>query len=180
MKTKVALLVSGLFAQSEARGYKLRIRSNFSRGYLLIMKANVNYLAVVVAALAAMGIRFYWYAPGMFRESWMKIIGMDKLDQSEVDHLRKEARSHPTFMFIATFFSAAVMSRFIDWVGASGVGAGIIVGFWAWLGFALPVTVSDILFSGRESGHMWKLFLIQGSLHFFALLVMGGILGAWT
>ncbi len=143
------------------------------------MKININYLAVTVAAVAAMGIRFFWYAPGMFRESWMKIIGMDAADQAAVEQMKKESRSHPTFMFITTFISAAVMARFIDWLGATSLGAGLVVGFWAWLGFAMPVTVSDLLFSGREQGHMWQLFLIQSSHHFFALLVMGGILGAW-
>lgn len=143
------------------------------------MKTNINYLAVVLAAVAAMGIRLYWYAPGMFKESWMKIIGMDKLDQERLEKMQKESRAHPTYMFIAAFVSAAVMARFIDWLGATSLGAGLMVGFWAWLGFALPITVSDILFSGRETGHMWQLFLIQSTHHFFALLAMGAILGAW-
>jgi hypothetical protein len=140
---------------------------------------HVNYLAVLVAAVSAMAVRYFWYAPGMFQESWLKIIGMDKVDEAALENMKKESRSHPTFMFIATFISAAVMARFIDWLGATSIGAGILVGFWGWLGFALPITVNDILFSGRETGHMWQLFLIQGSHHFFALLLMGGILGAW-
>lgn len=140
---------------------------------------SINYLAVIVAAVGAMGVRFFWYAPGMFRETWLKIIGMDKCDPAAIDEMRKESRSHPTYMFIATFISAAVLARFIDWLGASSVGAGILVGFWGWLGFALPITVNDILFSGRERCHMWQLFLIQSSHHFFALLLMGGVLGAW-
>jgi hypothetical protein len=143
------------------------------------MKVNVNYLAVILAAVASMGIRFYWYAPGMFKESWMKIIGMDQCDKARLEKMQKESRSHPTYLFIASFVSAAVLARFIDWLGATSLGAGLMAGFWAWLGFALPVTVSDILFSGRDTGHMWQLFLIQGSHHFFALLVMGAILGAW-
>lgn len=143
------------------------------------MNAHVNYLAVVVAAVAAMAIGFFWYAPGMFRESWLKIIGKDMLDKVALEHMKKENRSHPTFMFITTFISAAVLARLLDWLGVSNLGAGILVGFWAWLGFALPVTVADTLFSGRERDHMWRLFLIRSSHQFFALLVMGGILGAW-
>jgi hypothetical protein len=138
-----------------------------------------NYLAVLIAAVSALALRYFWYAPGMFQDKWLNIIGLDKFDKAAIENMKKESRSHPTFMFIATFISAAVMSRFIDWLGATSMGAGIFVGFWGWLGFALPITVNDVLFSGRETTHMWQLFLIQSSQHFFALLLMGGILGAW-
>jgi len=62
---------------------------------------------------------------------------------------------------------------------AAAVGGGLRIGFWAWLGFALPVVTGDALFSGREKTFIRQTFLVQAGHHLAGLLVMGAILGAW-
>lgn len=39
------------------------------------MEANVNYLAVVVAAVASMAVGFLWYGV-LFRKQWMSLMGL--------------------------------------------------------------------------------------------------------
>ncbi len=139
----------------------------------------VNYLAVLAAAVAAMIVGFIWYSPGVFGNLWLRIIGKDKLDKAELEEMQQESRLYFAVMFVATFIGASVLARFIVWLGAATLGGGLRVGFWAWLGFAFPLTVGEALFSGKEAGLKWPLFLVRVGHHLAGLLVMGAILGAW-
>jgi len=81
--------------------------------------------------------------------------------------------------FAATFIGAAVLAWFIAWLDAGTLAGGIRVGFFAWLGFVVPVVTGDALFSGRDTALERPLFLIQAGHHLLALLVMGAVIGAW-
>lgn len=144
-----------------------------------MMYGYVNYLAVLVAAIAAMIVGFVWYSPGVFGNIWMKIIGKDKLGNAEREKMQKNIRPYFAIMFIATFIGAAVLAWFIVWLEAATLGGGLRVGFCAWLGFALPFATGDALFSGRDKSLIRPMFLVQAGHHLAGLLVMGAILGAW-
>ena len=57
----------------------------------------------------------------------------------------------------------------------SGVRAGIMCGFWNWLGFIAPVTLGAVIWEGKP----WKLWLLLNSNYLVALPVMGVILALW-
>ena len=143
------------------------------------MNGQVNYLAVLAAAVAAMAVGFARYLPGVFGKQWLRIIGADKL--SDEERRKRQKGMGPTFslMFAATFIGAAVLAWFIAWLDAGTLAGGIRVGFFAWLGFVVPVVTGDTLFSGRDGALEMPLFLIQAGHHLLALLVMGAVLGAW-
>ncbi len=144
-----------------------------------MMHGHVNYLAVLAAAVAAMIVGFVWYSPGLFGKIWMRIIGKDKIGKKESEKMRKDTRPYFAIMFVATFISAAVLAWFIVWLDAATLGGGLRMGFWAWLGFALPFATGDALFSGRDKILIRPMFLVQAGHHLVGLLVMGAILGAW-
>jgi hypothetical protein len=50
---------------------------------------------------------------------------------------------------------------------------GLISAFWMWLGFVMPVQVTDVLFGGRK----WNLFAINTGYQLASLLAMGAVLG---
>jgi hypothetical protein len=144
-----------------------------------MMHGHVNYLAVLVATIADMIVGFVWYSPGAFGNVWTKIIGKGKVGKTEREKMQKEVRPYLVIMFVVTFISAAVLARFIVWLGVATLEGGLRIGFFAWLGFALPFATGDALFSGRDKSLVGPMFLVQAGHHLVGLLVMGAILGVW-
>jgi hypothetical protein len=144
-----------------------------------MMYPHVNYLAVFAASAASMVIGFVWYSRLLFGNLWMSIIGKDKVSQSEAEQMLKETQPYLALIYIAAFIGAAVLARFMVWFGAVTVVGGLRVAFFAWLGFALPVTLGNALFSGKDKKLVWPMFFVQAGHELVALLVSGVILGAW-
>jgi hypothetical protein len=57
----------------------------------------------------------------------------------------------------------------------SGMPAGLMCGFWNWLGFIAPVTLGTVLWEGKP----WKLWALTNGYYLFSLLIMGVILAFW-
>jgi hypothetical protein len=52
---------------------------------------------------------------------------------------------------------------------------GLMGGFFGWLGFIAPVTLTNVMYEKRP----WKLWLLDNSFWLISLLVMGVILSVW-
>ncbi|MGE5808837.1 MAG: DUF1761 domain-containing protein [Nitrospirota bacterium] len=143
------------------------------------MYPHVNYLVVFAASVASMVVGFVWYSRPLFGNLWMRIIGRDKISPAESEQMRREMQPYFALVYIAGFIGAAVLARFMAWFGAVTVGGGLRIAFFAWLGFTLPVTLGNALFSGKDREHVWPMFFVQAGHELAALLVSGAILGAW-
>jgi len=143
------------------------------------MHAHVNYLAVLAAAVVSMVIGFVWYSPAVFGNLWMRIIGKDKISKAEAEQMQKDTKPYFAFMFIAAFAGAAILARFIVWLGVTTLGGGLRIGFLAWLGFAVPIALGNALFSGKDKSLVWPMFFVQAGHELAGLLVTGAILGMW-
>jgi len=136
----------------------------------------INYLAVVVAAAASMIIGSLWYGP-IFGKIWMQLAGITP-EQKEAAKARGMAK-----IFIIAFVGSLVMSNVLahSLVFASayykigGMQAGLMTGFWNWLGFVAPVILGSVLWEGKP----WKLWVLNNGYYLIALLVMGMILALW-
>lgn len=130
----------------------------------------VNLVAVVVASAAAMGVGFAWYSKALFGNRWIKLtdISGDKMNKSAM---------MKTFglTFLVTLLSAYILSLFIHYAGAYTLFNGAKTGLWAWLGFVMPTTLANHLFSKEPH----ELYAIVAGHHLVGLLVMGAILAAW-
>jgi Na+/proline symporter len=109
----------------------------------------------------------------------MKIIGKENLGAAEQEQMKKEVGPYFGIMFAGTLVGAFVFSLFVRWLNAYTVFQGMQVGFWAWLGFIFPVSLGTALFSGKEKGLVWSLFLVQTGHSLVGMLLMGAILGGW-
>jgi hypothetical protein len=144
-----------------------------------MMRSQVNYLAVIAAAVAAMIVAFVWYSQALFGRMWLKIIGKENLGTDEQEQMKKDVTPHFVIMFAGTLVGAFVFALFTRWLHVYTAFQGMQVGFWAWLGFIFPVTLGAALFSGKDKDLVWPLFLIQAGHTLAGMLVMGAILGAW-
>lgn len=135
---------------------------------LLILPINVNYLAVLVAAIAYMAIGFFWYGP-VLGNLWMKEVG-----------LKKETMKKPKATFFLIPFGGAlimsfVLANFIGLVNAMTPAAGMIIGGWTGIGFSATALLATFHFEGRSR----ELFLIDAGYHLVSLVIMGALLAGW-
>jgi hypothetical protein len=129
--------------------------------------AGVNYLAVIVAAIAGFAIGALWYS-FLFAKLWMEAIG---ITEAEI----RERRSAMPFVIaiIAYVIMAWALAVLIGSVFADAVtfGDGILAGALAWLGFVVTTTAVNYSFAGRkpsltaiDSGHWLVALLVQGAI----------------
>ncbi len=130
----------------------------------------VNLVAVVIAAVAAMIIGFVWYGKTLFGKTWMKLTGVTEADAKSGNMAMLYGS-----MFIGALVEAYVLSHFIHYAGAYSLVNGIKTGLWAWLGFVAPVMMGSYMFSKKPM----KLFYIDGGYALVNLMVMGAILASW-
>ena len=133
------------------------------------MEVQVNYLAVVVAAVVTYIIATIWYAV-LFRKSWQKLTGITDMKPSGMNIVLPLIGS--LIMSYVLYHSIAFGNHY---VGTSGVGGGLMGGFFSWLGFVAPVTLSTKLYEKKP----WGLWLLDNGFWLIALLVMGMLLSAW-
>ena len=140
------------------------------------MEVPVNYLAVLVAAIASMVIGSLWYGP-LFGKQWMAWSGMSPADLESAKQ-KGMAKSY-AIMFVGSLVMAYVLAHALvfasAYLEAEGVSAGLTVGIWNWLGFVAPVTLGTVLWEGKP----WKLWIINNGYYVVTLLVMGVILALW-
>ncbi len=139
----------------------------------------VNYLAVVAAAVAAFVISWLWYGP-IFGKAWMKSAGMGELTPEMKAMGMKKMPMNMMIQFVGTLLMAYVLQHSLvfasAYMQASGLSAGLMAGFWSWLGFVAPVTVGMVLWEGRP----WKYWCIVAGNWLVNLLVVGAILALWV
>ncbi len=137
----------------------------------------INYWAVIVSAVAAMGLGYLWYGP-LFGKQWIALMGWSK---GEMDRKMKEGVG-PQYLLQAAgaLVMAYVLAHSIIFASAflqqSGLVGGLQAAFWAWLGFVAPVSMGSVLWDGKP----WKLWALNSGYFLVTLLVMGAILGYWA
>ena len=134
--------------------------------------ANINYLAVFVAALASFALGSLWYNASLFGKTWQNELGF-------TDEYLKEANMGKVFgsafvlMLIMAFgMGMLVQGHYeedINWL--QGLYHGLYLGL-LFVGTSYGV---NMLFQRRS----FKLWAIDSSYQIACLALMGAILGAW-
>jgi uncharacterized membrane protein len=128
----------------------------------------LNWLAIVVAALSAFGLGGLWYSPVLFVKTWMKETGITVESQKSANMVK---------IFGLSFLLAMVASLLLGlFLGEdAGGGAGAISGFLIGLGTIFTFLGITYLFERRSFAH----FLVNASYGVAALTLMGFIIGIW-
>jgi uncharacterized membrane protein len=135
---------------------------------------NVNWLAVLVSAVASLVIGGIWFGP-MFGKMYMSAMGMDKMSQEQKDAMKKNMTMTYVWQFIASLLMFYVLAGFIAWYpGMMSAKGGMTIALWAWLGFVVPLKFGDAIWGGKMS-----LFWLAIGNSLITLLVGGAIIGAW-
>ena len=133
---------------------------------------NINLVAVLVAAIATMAVGAVWYSPALFAKQWMKLAG---IAQKDIDSQKKEMPKFYGAAFIAALITAYVLAIFVKFAAADTVFSGIVVGFWAWLGFVATTSLSQVIWEKRNT----NLYVLNNGQILVSFAVMGAILAMW-
>src|SRR3989344_266635 len=128
----------------------------------------INFLAVLVAAVVSMIVGFVWYSPILFARPWMKLSGMTKEKIAKTDMTKTYGTSF-VVAIVTAYVLAHVMGLSMNFYNYSGLSTGLTSAFWMWLGFVMPVQLTSWLFDGRS----FTLFLINTGYQLASLLAVG-------
>ncbi|MGV1013544.1 MAG: DUF1761 domain-containing protein [Methyloceanibacter sp.] len=128
----------------------------------------VNYLAIVIAALAGFGLGMIWHT--VLYKPWLVALGKTKANVE---------RQSVVLPFLTTFVALLVMAWMLAGImahmGQVTIRGGMITGFLVWLGFVITVIGVTHAFTGAKP----MLTLIDGGYWLAALLIMGAVIGAF-
>ena len=138
----------------------------------MLFSVDVNYIAILVAAVTNMIIGSLWYGP-LFGKTWMKL---SKISKKKLAAMKKKNMTKIYFFaFLASLVTAYILGMLIEYTGATTMWNGIVVGFWVWLGFIVTETIGGVLWEGKSM----KMFLFKVISSLVPLAVMGIILAVW-
>ncbi|WP_035670276.1 DUF1761 domain-containing protein [Flavobacterium sp. 83] len=158
----------------------------------------INFLALLVAALSTLLVGYVWYHPKIFGTIWMKEAGL-------TEQSMKGSNMAAIFGFAVFYaFLIAIILQFLtihQWGALSMVGGdatkalpsyaafmtdygtafrtfkhGAFHGFLSGLFLALPIIGTNALFERRS----FKYTLIAGGFWIVCFIIMGGIICAWV
>jgi hypothetical protein len=138
------------------------------------MGVDVNYIAVLLAAVASMVVGFVWYGPVLGKQ-WMKERGMtpEKMKEAGRDMGKMYGISF-VLAIVTAFVLSHVMFLSEYFFQYPSLQTGLTTAFWMWAGFVMPVQATATIFSDKKN---WKLFGMDTGYQLVSLLVMGVVLG---
>jgi hypothetical protein len=132
------------------------------------MEAQVNYWAVLVAALSTFMIGGIWYSPALFGKAWMTENGFTEEGLKNSNMARIFGLS-----FVLGLIASINLAMFLGPENRPGYGA--LYGFLAGFGWVATFIGTHYLFERKS----FRLFLINAGYAVVSLTIMGVILAAW-
>ncbi|MFU8970942.1 DUF1761 domain-containing protein [Chryseobacterium wangxinyae] len=157
----------------------------------------INFLAILFAALMPLLTRFIWYSPQVFGKIWMREAGLDE---------DKMKGANMGVIFISSVVLSVLIGMFLQFVtihqfGAVGMvggnpdlakpsftafmqdygtafrsfGHGALHSFMAGIFFVLPLISINAMFERKS----WKYALINAAYWTITITIMGGIICGW-
>lgn len=134
---------------------------------------DVNYVAVVVAAVGTFVLGALWYSPALFGKQWVAAHGYTP---DQIEAMRKGAGGAYTVSFLCYLVMAWVMGVLVTRIGIDTLIGGIKLGALCWLGFAATIGLTAQMFSDRK----FATYVIDAGYQLMYLLLMGMVLAVMS
>ncbi len=135
----------------------------------MLSLSDLNWLAILVAAVAFFAAGALWYQPKVMGARWMKAAGVDP----------SKASPNPGIFvgtLIAYFLMAMVLAMIARGIGGSSFGDGLVLGLVTGVVFVGAQAWVNVTFEGRSM----DLVLVNGGIGVFGHVIMGVIVTVWT
>lgn len=136
------------------------------------MSVEVNYLAVLLAAVSSMAVGTVWYAKGVFGETWAKLA---KVKLGDMGGTNVAAAMGLTFVLslLTAYVLAHVSFLSNKFFGNSFFQDAVSTAFWLWLGLVVTRMTTHYLFEQKPSKLIW----LNIGNEFVTIMLMGVIIG---
>jgi hypothetical protein len=136
------------------------------------MHVHINYLAVVVATVAAFALGGLWYSPLLFARMWVNAHGYT---EEQVKAMQKSAGKAYGVSLICQFLIALAIAVLAGYLHLEHLVQGFKLSLLAWVGFAFPLGLMANMFTEKRI----TVFVIDTGYQLVYLLIMGAIITAW-
>jgi hypothetical protein len=138
---------------------------------MLMTFTGMNYLAIVIAAVAAWLAGAGWYMA--LGRTWMAALA---ITPGKMQAARQEPGAYLPFIyaFAAELVMAWTFAGLLGHIGPLSLRNGIISAAFCWLGFVMTTMLVNNSFAKRD----WRLMWIDGGHWLLVLVLMGAIIGA--
>lgn len=138
-----------------------------------MMLESVSLISVLGATVASIATGFVWYGP-LFGKQWGELMGQSR--EAMTTQRQKSMGKSYVLMAAGSLVMSFILANFVQVAGAISLIDGISVAFWAWLGFAVPLLLTEILWESKPV----QLYLINIGYQLVSLTLMGAIVAAWS
>lgn len=137
---------------------------------------SINYLAVILAAVANMAVGMIWYGP-LFGRQWMTLMSLTPESMKEMKNKMTPAKAIAGGLVTAFIMAYVLAHDAFVWGAFFGEAVNPAVfalqlAFWIWLGYVATVQVGAVLWEGKP----WKLFFLNAAYSLVSLMAMALIL----
>jgi hypothetical protein len=133
---------------------------------------DLNWLAVIVAALAYFVIGAAWYAPAVFGNVWTRAGGLE---------MPEGQRPNPIVFLtplVGSVLAAIALGMLADATQTDTIGEGVVLGLVTGVGFAIGISFVTAQFEASKPNRMlWG--AVNGGYHFVGNLVAAIVIAAW-
>lgn len=136
------------------------------------MAVEINYVAVLVATVAAYFVGWMWHGP-ILGKKWMSLEGFTPESMKAMKMTPGTAMS---LGFVMTFLTAWVLGWLFAALPMAGVMGALQMTFWVWLGFTMPTLAGKWLWEGRS----FNLFAFNAAYSFVSMLAMSLVIVFWN
>ena len=126
---------------------------------------HVNYVAVIVATVAAFVLGWLWYSPLLFYKPWMRLRGLDPVAAMTG---AKMPMGKLVIELLRCFVLSYVIARFVALLGVSSWMGAVHFGFFVWLGFPVIILTGSVLWENIP----WKVAAIHAGDWLVKMLVI--------
>ena len=130
-----------------------------------------NYLAVVVAAVAAFVVAAVWYSPLLFGKAYMEVRGMNPGLMADLKLPAREMLGE----FVHNLVIAFVLAHFVVRLGVGDWKGAVQLGLWVWVGFQAMLLMGAVLHEKMPL----MLYAIHAGDALVKTLFMTVVLGVW-
>ncbi|PIR61781.1 MAG: hypothetical protein COY81_04740 [Candidatus Pacebacteria bacterium CG_4_10_14_0_8_um_filter_43_12] len=131
----------------------------------------VNFLAVLLAAVASMALGFAWYSPYVLGKPWMRLMS---LSEKSLKEAQKKMGVLYSYSFIGAIIQAAAITVVLKMAYIPTFEDALLVSGLLWLGFIGVTQFTDAIFSGKK--FLPHLLAINTSYQLVSILLMTSII----
>lgn len=130
----------------------------------------INYILIVIAALAQFILGALWYSPIIFGKWWMEIMEVTNLSKEKLLEMQKKMSPFYALQFFLTLFSTFAL---VNLVGMTTLSI-YHLAFWIWISFIVPTQISGVIWGNTKKQFWAKQVFVMVSYQ-----IVGLMLAAW-